>query len=102
MPEQASKEKINVLIIIIDTNPFVWGKRALESKKSMDVKPKLTFSQMLNHVLVFTNTYLLSKSHNRLAIIASHHKHRFDCCWVLITFLANFCFQQKRNQRKKL
>jgi hypothetical protein len=60
------KENINVLIILIDMNPYIWGKR--------NVNKKMSFTQFLNHLLFFINTFLLSKSKNKLSILDSYSK----------------------------
>jgi transcription initiation factor TFIIH subunit 3 len=58
-------ERINVLNVIIDCNPMLWGKRNIDNSTEKTIK----FTEMLNHLLVFLNTYLMTKHHNRLSII---------------------------------
>lgn len=70
--QETKTEKVNSLVIILDVNASLWGKRKLESQENK----KITFNEMINHILIFVNTYLMTKHHNRIAIIASTSQNR--------------------------
>lgn len=70
--KETKTEKVNSLVLILDVNASLWGKRKLESSETK----KITFNEMLNHILIFVNTYLMTKHHNRISIIASTNKNR--------------------------
>ena len=52
-------EDPNLLVIILDTNPYQWAKCPLK------------FSKALESITVFLNAYLALKPQNQLAIIAT-------------------------------
>ncbi|CAG8497749.1 11746_t:CDS:2 [Ambispora leptoticha] len=58
-------DESNLLVLIIDTNPFAWAKAAA-------TPGGLSFDQALSQILVFINAHLALKHDNRLAVIASH------------------------------
>lgn len=55
----------NLLVIIIDTNPFAW-------EESSKADTPLSLDTALNQLLVFVNAHLALKYNNKVAIIASH------------------------------
>ncbi|CAG8602365.1 10145_t:CDS:2, partial [Paraglomus occultum] len=61
----ASEDDANLLVLIIDTNPFMWTKSA-ESPSG------LSLDNALCQLLVFINAHLALKHDNKLAVIASH------------------------------
>jgi len=52
----------NLLVIVIDTNPFEWEHPTAPLK----------LSEALQHILAFMNAHLAGRHDNRLAVIASH------------------------------
>jgi hypothetical protein len=66
----------NLLTIIIDTNPVSWGSRIKASSSTLsnsDYSSKpLTFSQMIEHLLVFLNAFLRI-GENFVSVIANHN-----------------------------
>lgn len=70
MNQREKSEKINVLTIVIDLNTVQWGKRSQEGNQGIGIK----FTEMMNHLFVFINTYLMTKHHNRISIIFSGSK----------------------------
>jgi len=77
-----SEEDDSLLVVIIDTNPFIWGKRAqsrigtttstTNTTNGHHSTSDLDFSTFLEHTFVFINAYLMLRHQNQLAIIASH------------------------------
>uniref|UniRef100_A0A8C5J9W6 General transcription factor IIH subunit 3 n=1 Tax=Junco hyemalis TaxID=40217 RepID=A0A8C5J9W6_JUNHY len=59
-----SDERLSLLIIVLDTNPIWWGKRALGEQ--------FTLSKCIDAVMVLGNSHLLMNRTNKLAVIASH------------------------------
>lgn len=55
-----SEDDSNLLVIIIDTNPFVWS------------ASPLPLTDALRQILLFINAHLALKHDNKLAVIASH------------------------------
>jgi len=55
---------VGLLILIIDTNPFIWSKYSNTDK---------SFTKVMEHLIVFINAYLACKHDNKLAVIASHY-----------------------------
>ncbi|KAI7870043.1 TFIIH subunit Tfb4/p34 [Spinellus fusiger] len=60
-----SEDDSNLLVIIIDTSPFVWA----ESAKA--VVP-LSLDDALRQILIFINAHLALKYNNKVTVIASH------------------------------
>ncbi|KAF9990295.1 RNA polymerase II transcription factor B subunit 4 [Mortierella antarctica] len=58
----ASKNDSNLLVIVIDTNPFEWEHPSAPLK----------LNQALQHILAFMNAHLAGRHDNKLAVIASH------------------------------
>ncbi|NXK83113.1 TF2H3 factor, partial [Amazona guildingii] len=58
-------DDLSLLVVIIDTNPIWWGKKALG-------EAELTLSKCIDAVMVLGNSHLLMNRNNRLAVIASH------------------------------
>ncbi|KAI9313810.1 TFIIH subunit Tfb4/p34 [Dichotomocladium elegans] len=58
----------NLLVLIIDTNPFVWA----ESAKA---ETPLSLDDALRQILIFINAHLALKHNNKVAAIASHLGH---------------------------
>ncbi|KAF9582598.1 RNA polymerase II transcription factor B subunit 4 [Lunasporangiospora selenospora] len=52
----------NLLVIVIDTNPFEWEHRSAPLK----------LKEALRHILAFLNAHLAGRHDNKLAVIASH------------------------------
>ena len=77
-------EKINVLTIVIDINTVQWGKRSQEGNQEIGIK----FTEMMNHLFVFINTYLMTKHHNRISIIFSGNSEPFNSSRVSVAVLS--------------
>ncbi|XP_038619785.1 general transcription factor IIH subunit 3 isoform X2 [Tachyglossus aculeatus] len=60
-----SDEELNLLVIVVDTNPIWWGKQALRESQ-------FTLSKCMDAVMVMGNSHLLMNRTNKLAVIASH------------------------------
>ncbi|KAI7902307.1 TFIIH subunit Tfb4/p34 [Cokeromyces recurvatus] len=60
-----SEDDSNLLIIIIDTNPFAW-------EESSKAENPLSLDQALNQILIFINAHLALKYDNKVVAIASH------------------------------
>ncbi|KFV76806.1 General transcription factor IIH subunit 3, partial [Struthio camelus australis] len=58
-------DELSLLVVIVDTNPIWWGKRALG-------EAEFTLSKCLDAVMVLGNSHLFMNRTNRLAVIASH------------------------------
>ncbi|NXO72893.1 TF2H3 factor, partial [Phainopepla nitens] len=58
-------DDLSLLIIVLDTNPIWWGKRALG-------EAEFTLSKCIDAVMVLGNSHLLMNRTNKLAVIASH------------------------------
>ncbi|KFO23512.1 General transcription factor IIH subunit 3 [Fukomys damarensis] len=63
--EKQPEDELNLLVIIVDTNPIWWGKQALKESQ-------FTLSQCMDAVLVLGNSHLFMNRSNKLAVIASH------------------------------
>ncbi|CEG76914.1 hypothetical protein RMATCC62417_11741 [Rhizopus microsporus] len=63
-----SEDDSNLLVIILDTNPFAWN-------DSAKAKVPLSLDDALNQILVFVNAHLSLKHNNSVAVIASHVGH---------------------------
>ncbi|XP_039360861.1 general transcription factor IIH subunit 3 isoform X1 [Mauremys reevesii] len=61
----SADDELNLLVIIIDTNPIWWGKKALGESE-------FTLSKCLDAVMVMGNSHLFMNRSNKLAVIASH------------------------------
>ncbi|NXU94497.1 TF2H3 factor, partial [Xiphorhynchus elegans] len=59
------EDELSLLVIIIDTNPIWWGKRALG-------EAEFTLSKCIDAVMVLGNSHLFMNRTNKLAVIASH------------------------------
>ncbi|RMC05735.1 hypothetical protein DUI87_17278 [Hirundo rustica rustica] len=59
-------DELSLLIIVLDTNPIWWGKRALGEAE------QFTLSKCIDAVMVLGNSHLLMNRTNKLAVIASH------------------------------
>ncbi|KAF0872086.1 TF2H3 factor, partial [Crocuta crocuta] len=60
-----SEDELNLLVIIVDTNPIWWGKQALKESQ-------FTLSKCIDAVMVLGNSHLFMNRSNKLAVIASH------------------------------
>ncbi|NWJ04823.1 TF2H3 factor, partial [Crypturellus undulatus] len=58
-------DELSLLVIIVDTNPIWWGKRA-------QGEAEFTLSKCLDAAMVMGNSHLFMSRNNRLAVIASH------------------------------
>lgn len=58
-------EELSLLVIVIDTNPIWWGKRA-------QGEAEFTLSKCMDAAMVLGNSHLFMSRTNRLAVIASH------------------------------
>ncbi|KAI9492707.1 TFIIH subunit Tfb4/p34 [Zychaea mexicana] len=63
-----AEDDSNLLVIILDTNPFVWA----ESAKA---QTPLSLDDALRQVLIFINAHLALKYNNKVVAIASHVGH---------------------------
>ncbi|XP_054144458.1 general transcription factor IIH subunit 3 isoform X2 [Melozone crissalis] len=61
----SADDELSLLIIVLDTNPIWWGKRALG-------EAEFTLSKCIDAVMVLGNSHLLMNRTNKLAVIASH------------------------------
>ncbi|GAB1608153.1 general transcription factor IIH subunit 3-like [Argonauta hians] len=61
-----SEIECSLLVVIIDTNPVWWGQCFLEENSEFNI------FRYLDSMLVFSNSHLMMKPGNKLAIIASH------------------------------
>uniref|UniRef100_A0A8C6RQA7 General transcription factor IIH subunit 3 n=1 Tax=Nannospalax galili TaxID=1026970 RepID=A0A8C6RQA7_NANGA len=57
--------QLNLLVIIVDTNPIWWGKQGLKESQ-------FTLSKCMDAVMVLGNSHLFMNRYNQLAVIASH------------------------------
>lgn len=64
MGKDSSSGDTGLLILIIDTNPFIWSKYSNTNK---------SFKHVMEHLIVFINAYLACKHDNKLGVIASHY-----------------------------
>ncbi|NXA03998.1 TF2H3 factor, partial [Sapayoa aenigma] len=73
------EDELSLLVIVIDTNPIWWGKRALG-------EAEFTLSKCMDAVMVLGNSHLFMNRTNKLAVIASHtQESRFlypGKCWA--------------------
>ncbi|KAI8335990.1 TFIIH subunit Tfb4/p34 [Choanephora cucurbitarum] len=60
-----TEDDSNLLVLIIDTNPFAWN-------ESGRADLPLTLDDALNQLLIFINAHLALKYNNKVAVIASH------------------------------
>ncbi|XP_053783825.1 general transcription factor IIH subunit 3 [Desmodus rotundus] len=61
----SDEDELNLLVIIVDTNPIWWGKQALKGSQ-------FTLSKCMDAVMVLGNSHLFMNRSNKLAVIASH------------------------------
>lgn len=66
--DASSADDASLLVVLLDTTPEAWGSRA-----------PLTLHKCVEHVVVFTNAFLLLHNRNRVALIAMH----VDGCHIL-------------------
>ncbi|KAL9645577.1 hypothetical protein ABK040_000640 [Willaertia magna] len=71
----------DLLVILLDTNPFTWGKRKLDmnsnvSTTTSSTKNLISFSQFIQHLLVFINAYLSVQRNKKIAILSSATNHQ--------------------------
>ncbi|NXO55061.1 TF2H3 factor, partial [Aramus guarauna] len=73
-------DELSLLVIVIDTNPIWWGKKALG-------EAEFTLSKCIDAAMVLGNSHLFMNRTNRLAVIASHtQESRFlypGKCWAV-------------------
>ncbi|KAI8889870.1 transcription factor Tfb4, partial [Backusella circina FSU 941] len=60
-----SEDDTNLLVIIIDTNPFAWN-------ESANAAVPLSLDTALSQILTFINAHLALKHNNKVVVIASH------------------------------
>lgn len=83
-----SEEDTQLLTILLDLNPYEWGRRRLLSEQhqqrhagghrgSHTQRPLLTLRQCVNQVLAFIHSYLISSHSNQVAVIGTHCGTRF-------------------------
>ncbi|XP_044296440.1 general transcription factor IIH subunit 3 isoform X1 [Varanus komodoensis] len=58
-------DELNLLVIVVDTNPIWWGKQTLAGSE-------LSLSKCLDATMVLGNSHLFMNRNNKLAVIASH------------------------------
>ncbi|NWU65691.1 TF2H3 factor, partial [Pterocles burchelli] len=58
-------DELSLLVIVIDTNPIWWGKKALG-------EAEFTLSKCIDAAMVLGNSHLFMNRSNKLAVIASH------------------------------
>ncbi|GAB5578975.1 general transcription factor IIH subunit 3 isoform X1 [Prionailurus iriomotensis] len=68
----SDEDELNLLVIIVDTNPIWWGKQGLKESQ-------FTLSKCIDAVMVLGNSHLFMNRSNKLAVIASHIQERYDC-----------------------
>ncbi|NXX55720.1 TF2H3 factor, partial [Scopus umbretta] len=61
-----SDDELSLLVVVIDTNPIWWGKKALGEAE------QFTLSKCIDAAMVLGNSHLFMNRTNRLAVIASH------------------------------
>ncbi|KAJ7309751.1 hypothetical protein JRQ81_007816 [Phrynocephalus forsythii] len=61
----SADDELNLLVVVVDTNPIWWGKQALAGSE-------LTLSKCLDATMVLGNSHLFMNRNNKLAVIASH------------------------------
>ncbi|TPX58607.1 hypothetical protein PhCBS80983_g02993 [Powellomyces hirtus] len=61
-----AEDDINLLTVIVDTNPAAWAAAANDPERPLD------FIKIIEQILIFINAHLSLKFDNELAIIASH------------------------------
>uniref|UniRef100_A0A8C7EVY4 General transcription factor IIH subunit 3 n=1 Tax=Neovison vison TaxID=452646 RepID=A0A8C7EVY4_NEOVI len=67
----SDEDELNLLVIVVDTNPIWWGKQALKESQ-------FTLSKCIDAVMVLGNSHLFMNRSNKLAVIASHIQERYD------------------------
>ncbi|KAG0263122.1 RNA polymerase II transcription factor B subunit 4 [Actinomortierella ambigua] len=60
--KQSAEDDSNLLVLVIDTNPFEW----------QHPSAPLKLNNALQHMLIFMNAHLAGRHDNKLAVIASH------------------------------
>lgn len=100
---QQVQERIHVLVVLLDLNPFEWAKRLLPRKQSNE-RPVLTFSQFLNHLFVFLNAHLISKHTHKLCVIGSNQKKTeflFPCAEEMLQEYVAAKHDTREEEKKK-
>ncbi|EFC43470.1 predicted protein [Naegleria gruberi] len=71
-------DELELLVILLDINPYTWGKRKLdnEQQQSSSAKSLISFSQFINQLLVFINTFLTIQRNKKIAVIASSENNK--------------------------
>ncbi|NXN76112.1 TF2H3 factor, partial [Himantopus himantopus] len=73
------EDELSLLVVVIDTNPIWWGKKA-------QGEAEFTLSKCIDAVMVLGNSHLFMNRTNKLAVIASHTQgSRFlypGKCWA--------------------
>ncbi|CAO3649397.1 unnamed protein product [Cunninghamella echinulata] len=63
-----SEDNSNLLVLVIDTNPFIW-------EQSAKAETPLSLDNALRQILIFVNAHLALKYSNKVVVIASHAGH---------------------------
>lgn len=63
-------DTLDLLVIVLDLNPYEWGKRKLSARQQE--RHQLTLTEFLNQILIFINAYLLGKHSHKLAIVGTY------------------------------
>jgi len=70
---ESSEDEASLLVVLLDTNPVLWGERAFSlSDVSSSENNLILFETLLEHLFVFLNAYLMIKHQNMISIIANH------------------------------
>lgn len=75
----------NLLVIIIDTNPFAWN-------ESSNAAVPLSLDTALSQILTFINAHLALKHNNKVVVIASHVGYRFVSIAVIVVYFFSYLF----------
>ena len=78
-PDQSAQinlsDELDMLVILLDVNPYTWGKRQLDMNSAGSSK-LISFSQFVHQLLVFINTYLTTQRNKKIAVIASSENNK--------------------------
>jgi len=70
---EPSEDEASLLVVLLDTNPLLWGERAFSRSNISSAENNLIlFETLLEHLFVFLNAYLMIKHQNMISIIANH------------------------------
>lgn len=69
---ETTEEDNSLLVLLLDTNPLTWGKHSVSNRVENGITSSISLSQVLDHVLIFINAYLMLHHNNLLAIIANN------------------------------